>query len=291
MTRSFTNAISGVIGPNLDILAPDVNTDARVMGWVMDSYSSRAGWSPAVVTGKPIDLGGVPGRVEATGRGVVAVTAATLTALGRNLVGQRIVIQGFGNVGRHVAQIAAEHGAVIVGVSDVSGGRHIREGVDVPTLLAEVQPGTLLKEVGIGDFVTNAELLALDCDVLIPAALENAIDATNVRDVRARLVVEAANHPVSPEADAVLSEGGVIVVPDILANAGGVTGSYFEWTSNLTGFRWSEERFNDQLLDFLDRAFQAMWKHHLERGVDLRTAAYMVGIARVAEAVRLRGLA
>ena len=291
VTRSFTNAISGVIGPNLDILAPDVSTDARVMGWVMDSYSSRAGWSPAVVTGKPIDLGGVPGRVEATGRGVVAVTAATLTALGRNLVGQRIVIQGFGNVGRHVAQIAAEHGAVIVGVSDVSGGRHIREGVDVPTLLAVVQPGTLLKEVGIGDFVTNAELLALDCDVLIPAALENAIDTTNVRDVRARLIVEAANHPVSPEADAVLSEGGVIVVPDILANAGGVTGSYFEWTSNLTGFRWSEERFNDQLLDFLERAFQAMWKRHLERGVDLRTAAYMVGIARVAEAVRLRGLA
>ena len=234
VTRSFINAISGVIGPNLDILAPDVNTDARVMGWVMDSYSSRAGWSPAVVTGKPIDLGGIPGRVEATGRGVVAVTAATLTALGRNLVGQRIVIQGFGNVGRHVAQIAAEHGAVIMGVSDVSGGRHIPRGVDVPTLLAEVQPGTLLKEVGIGDFVTNAELLALECDVLIPAALENAIDTTNVRDVRARLVVEAANHPVSLEADAVLSEGGVIVVPDILANAGGVTGSYFEWTSNLT---------------------------------------------------------
>ena len=278
-TRSFTNAISGVIGPNLDILAPDVNTDARVMGWVMDAYSSRAGWSPAVATGKPIDLGGIPGRVEATGRGVVAVTAATLTALGRSLVGQRVVIQGFGNVGRHVAQIAAEQGAVIVGVSDVSGGRHIREGVDVPALLSEVKPGTLLKEVEIGDFVTNAELLALDCDVLIPAALENAIDSANAADVRAHLVVEAANHPVSLEADASLSEGGVIVVPDILANAGGVTGSYFEWTSNLTEFRWSEEQFNTQLLDFIDRAFQAMWERHLERGVDLRTAAYMVGIA------------
>src|SRR6202050_514978 len=264
VTRSYTNAIAGVIGPNLDILAPDVNTDARVMGWVMDAYSSRAGWSPAVATGKPIDLGGIPGRVEATGRGVVAVAAATLTALGRSLVGQRVIIQGFGNVGRHVAQIAAEQGAVIVGVSDVSGGRHIREGVDVPALLAEVKPGTLLKEVEIGDFVTNAELLALDCDVLIPAALENAIDTTNAADVRAQLAAEAANHPVSLEAAASLSEGGVIVVPDILANAGGVTGSYFEWTSNLTEFRWSEERFNEELLDFMDRAFRATGEQHID---------------------------
>ncbi len=291
VTRSYTNAISGVIGPNLDILAPDVNTDARVMGWVMDAYSSRAGWAPAVATGKPIDLGGIPGRVEATGRGVVAVAASTLTALGRTFAGQRVVIQGFGNVGRHVAQLAAEQGALITGVSDVSGGRHNRDGIDVPALLAKVQPGTLLKEVDVGDFVTNGELLSLDCDVLIPAALENAIDAENVAGVRASLIVEAANHPVSTEADATLAENGVTVVPDILANAGGVTGSYFEWTSNLTEFRWSEEQFNKQLLDFLDRAFRTMWDRHLERGVDLRTAAYMVGIDRVAEAVRLRGLA
>jgi glutamate dehydrogenase (NAD(P)+) len=291
VTRSYTNAISGVIGPNLDILAPDVNTDARVMGWVMDAYSSRAGWSPAVATGKPIDLGGIPGRVEATGRGVVAVTAATLTALGRSLAGQRIVIQGFGNVGRHVAQIAAQQGAVIVGVSDVSGGRATTEGLDVAALLAKVPPGILLNDVGVGDLLTNAELLGLDCDVLIPAALENAIDASNVGGVRASLIVEAANHPVAPEADAALAEAGVVVVPDILANAGGVTGSYFEWTSNLTEFRWSEEQFNQQLLEFLDRAFRSMWERHRERKVDLRTAAYMVGIDRVAEAVRLRGLA
>ena len=185
---------------------------------------------------------------------------------GATLAGQRLVIQGFGNVGRHVAQIAAEQGAVIVGVSDVSGGRHVAEGFDVPALLAAPQPGALLKEVGIGDFVTNAELLALDCDVLIPAALENAIDATNVATVRAPLVVEAANHPVSPEADAVLAEGGVIVVPDILANAGGVTGSYFEWTSNLTEFRWSEERFNEQLLAFMDRASERRGRHTRTRG-------------------------
>ena len=291
VTRSYTNAISGVIGPNLDILAPDVNTDARVMGWVMDAYSSRAGWSPAVVTGKPIELGGIPGRVQATGRGVVAVTAATLTALGRNLAGQRVVIQGFGNVGRHVAQIAGEQGAVIVGISDVTGGRAVREGLDVPELLAKVPPGAVLKDAAVGDFVTNAELLSLDCDVLIPAALENAINASNVASVRASIVVEGANHPVSHEADAVLAEGGVIVVPDILANAGGVTGSYFEWTSNLTEFRWSEEQFNKQLLEFLGRAFRSMWDRHLERGVNLRTAAYMIGIDRVAEAVRLRGLA
>jgi glutamate dehydrogenase (NAD(P)+) len=290
-TRSYTHAISGVIGPNVDILAPDVNTDARVMGWVMDAYSSRAGWSPAVATGKPLDLGGVPGRAEATGRGVVAVTAATLAAQGRALRGQRLAIQGFGNVGRHVAQFAAEQGATVIAVSDVSGGRHDADGFDVTSLLAQVQPGSLLKEVAVGDFVTNAELLALDCDVLVPAALENAIDATNVSGVQATLVVEAANHPVTPEADSVLGDRGIIVVPDILANAGGVTGSYFEWTSNLTEFRWPEERFNTELFAFLERAFRLVWEYHLERGVDLRTAAYMVGIARVAEATRLRGLA
>ena len=256
-TRSFTHAISGVIGPNTDILAPDVNTDARVMGWVMDAYSSRAGWSPAVATGKPLDLGGVPGRVEATGRGVVAATRAVLTAQGRAFPGQRVVIQGFGNVGRHVAQFAAEQGAVVIGVSDVSGGRHVPDGIDVDALLAEIRPGVLLKEAGEGDFVTNAELLALECDVLVPAALENAIDAGNVASVRAPFIVEAANHPISPDADTFLAERGVIVVPDILANAGGVTGSYFEWTSNLTAFRWSEERFNEELLIFLNQRVPA----------------------------------
>jgi glutamate dehydrogenase (NAD(P)+) len=291
VTRSYTNAIAGVIGPNLDVLAPDVNTDARVMGWVMDAYSSRAGWSPAVVTGKPLDLGGIPGRVEATGRGVVAVTAATLNALGKNLAGQRLVVQGFGNVGHHVAAIAAEQGAKIVGVSDVSGGRAAPQGIDMADLLARTEQGTLLKEVDVGDLVTNAEILSLECDVLIPAALENAIDADNVANVHASLIVEAANHPISPEADAALAEGGVTVVPDILANAGGVTGSYFEWTSNLTAFRWSEEQFNQQLLEFLERAFKAVWDRHVERNVDVRTAAYMVGIDRVAEAIRLRGLA
>jgi glutamate dehydrogenase (NAD(P)+) len=290
-TRSFIHAISGVIGPTLDILAPDVNTDAWVMGWVMDAYSSQAGWSPAVVTGKPLDLGGIAGRVSATGRGVVSATSAALVALGRSLTGQRLVVQGFGNVGRHVAQIAAEQGAIVVAVSDVSGGRHVPEGIDVPALLTEVQPGVLLKDIKAGDFVTNAELLALDCDVLIPAALENAIDADNAAKVRATVVVEAANHPVTPEADSTLRDGGVIVVPDILANAGGVTGSYFEWTSNLTALRWTEEQFNQQLLEFMDRAFRSVWERHVERGVDLRTAAYMVGITRVAEATQLRGLA
>jgi glutamate dehydrogenase (NAD(P)+) len=290
-TRSFTHAISGVIGPTADILAPDVNTNAQVMGWVMDAYSSQAGWSPAVVTGKPLDLGGVPGRVESTGRGVVTITASTLAAQGQQLAGRRVAVQGFGNVGRHVAQFASEQGAAVVAVSDVSGGRSVPKGIDVPSLLAAMEPGVLLKGVAIGDSITNDELLALDCDVLIPAALENAIDGTNASSVRAPLVVEAANHPVTPEADAALRESGVTVVPDILANAGGVTGSYFEWTANLTAFRWSEERFNQELLSFLGRAFQSVWERSVERKVDLRTAAYMVGIARVAEAVRLRGLA
>jgi glutamate dehydrogenase/leucine dehydrogenase len=212
-------------------------------------------------------------------------------ALGRTLTGQRLVVQGFGNVGRHVAEIAAEQGAIVVGVSDVSGGRHAPAGIDVPALLTEAQPGVLLKDIETGDFVTNAELLALDCDVLIPAALENAVDAGNAGQVRATVVVEAANHPVTPEADSTLRDGGVTIVPDILANAGGVTGSYFEWTSNLTAFRWTEEQFNHQLLEFMDRAFRSVWERHIERGVDLRTAAYMVGITRVAEATQLRGLA
>ena len=290
-TRSFTHAIAGMIGPNLDILAPDVNTDARVMGWVMDAYSSQAGWSPAVTTGKPLDLGGIPGRLEATGRGVVAVTAATLTAQGRSLSGQRVAVQGFGNVGRHVAQFAAEQGGLVVAVSDVTGGRADARGIDVPALLAEVGPGVTLKEATVGEVVTNAEVLASECDVLVPAALENALDATNVGSVRASLVVEAANHPITPDADRILQDRGAVVVPDILANAGGVTGSYFEWTANLTAFRWSEERFNNELLSFLDRAFRLAWDLHLERRVDLRTAAYMVGLGRVADAIRLRGLA
>lgn len=290
-TRSFTHAISAVIGPNLDIVAPDVNTNPQVMAWVMDAYSAQVGWSPAVATGKPLDLGGIPGRVEATGRGVVAVTASMLGALGKSLAGQRLVVQGFGNVGRHVARFAAEQGARIVGVSDVSGGRAAAEGLDVPSLLTATASGGLLKEVGAGDFVSNAELLALECDVLVPAAMENAIDAENVATVRAPLVVEAANHPVTPEADAALGAGGVLVVPDILANAGGVTGSYFEWTANRTAFRWSEEQFNQELLEFMDRGFRQVWDRHVEAGVDLRTAAYMVGMGRVAEATRLRGLA
>lgn len=291
-TRSFTHAISGVIGPDLDVLAPDVNTDARVMGWVMDAYSSRAGWSPAVATGKPLDLGGLAGRLEATGRGVVAILAATLEALGQTLRRQRLVVQGFGNVGRHVAKFAVEQGAVVIAVSDVSGGRAATGagGLDLAGLLAAT-PGMLLKELAIGDFITNDELLALDCDVLVPAALEDAVRADNVERVRAPLIVEAANHPVTPEADAILRRRGVTVVPDILANAGGVTGSYFEWTANRTAFSWSERRFNEELLAFLERAFRRVWDQHLEHDVDLRTAAYMVGISRVAEAVRLRGLA
>jgi glutamate dehydrogenase (NAD(P)+) len=290
-TRSFTLAISELIGPNTDIVAPDVNTDGRVMAWVMDAYSSRHGWSPAVATGKPIELGGVRGRLEATGRGVVSTLEATLDAQGRHLAGQRVVIQGFGNVGRHAAAVAADRGAVIIGLSDVSGGRTDPDGLDVAGIESKLSASATLDEVPIGDFVTNAELLALDCDVLIPAALENAIDADNVDTVRAPLIVEAANHPVTPEADAALSAAGVLVVPDILANAGGITGSYFEWTANLTAFQWSEDRFNHELLTFMHRAFHEAWNVSLERRVDLRTAAYMVGMSRVAEAIHLRGLA
>ncbi len=290
-TRSLTLAVSQLIGPTSDILAPDINTDSQTMAWIMDAYSSRHGWAPACATGKPIDLGGVAGREQATGRGVAFILSSYLDVRGMSLAGQRVVVQGFGNVGRWTAKFLAEQGAKVVGVSDVSGGRHHVSGLDIGALMKRTSDGSLLSGVDVGDPVTNEELLQLDCDVLIPAALAGAINAVNVSDVKAHVVVEAANHPTTPEADRILREGGVGVVPDILANAGGVTGSYFEWTENLQAFRWAERQFNTELIVFMRRAFELTRSAQERYGVDMRTAAYTVGVERVARAVRLRGLA
>ena len=277
-TRSFTHAISGVIGPNIDILAPDVNTDARVMGWVMDAYSSRAGWSPAVVTGKPLELGWDPrpGRGDRAGGG------------GRHRGDADRPRAPIGRPAPRRSRASATSGDTSPN-SLPSWGRCSWASPTSPAAATSpaastcrpcsTRPATRrAAEGGRGGRLRHQRRAAGPrCDLLIPAALENAIDEENVTQVRASLLVEAANHPVSPRPTQPWRERGVIVVPDILANAGGVTGSYFEWTSNLTEFRWSEERFIDELLVTMDRAFRAVWQRHLERGVDLRTAAYLVG--------------
>jgi glutamate dehydrogenase (NAD(P)+) len=290
-TRSLTLAVSHIIGPTTDILAPDVNTDAQTMAWIMDAYSSRHGWAPACVTGKPVELGGVAGRQQATGRGAVHVLHSFLEAQGKSLVGARVAVQGFGNVGRWTAKFLGDRGALVIAVSDVSGGRHNPSGLDVEGLMARTADGSLLSHVDIGDAISNNELLGLECDILVPAALGGAINSDNAPGVRAHVVLEAANHPTTPEADKMLQDGGVALIPDILANAGGVTGSYFEWTENVQAFKWTERQFEEELATFMGRAFDLSVSTQRRYGVDLRTAAYVVGVERVDRAVGLRGLA
>lgn len=291
LTRRYTLAISHVIGVNRDIPAPDVNTNAQTMAWMMDAFSSRHGYTPAICTGKPLDLGGAPGREAATGRGVVFVLEAAAKHWGIDLGSQRVAIQGFGNVGSWAARELHLRGIPVVAVSDVSGGRYRPGGLDVAALLGAASAGSLLGEAdpALGDRITNEELLTLDCDVLIPAALGEVIHGGNAAAVKARLVVEAANNPTTPEADKVLNDAGVKVVPDILANAGGVTGSYFEWAQNIQQFRWREDRFNDELGQAMTRAFEATVAFAEAHGTSLRKAAFAIAIERVARAERLRG--
>ena len=289
LTRRFTLSISHVIGVNRDIPAPDVNTNPQVMAWMMDAYSSRYGYSPAIVTGKPVDLGGAPGREAATGRGLVFVLEAAARHWSLDLPALRVVVQGFGNVGSWVCRELHARGVRVVAVSDVSGGQHRADGLDVPALLERAATREPLAGSRLGDDVTNDELLELDCDVLVPAALGDVLRGDNAARVRARYVVEGANHPTTPEADTILCEAGVTVVPDVLANAGGVTGSYFEWAQNIQQFRWKEERFNEELRDAMEHAFDATATFAERHGCTLRKAAFAIGIDRVARAARLRG--
>ena len=289
MTRRFTLAISHVLGVNRDVPAPDVNTNAAVMAWMMDAYSSRYGYTPAIVTGKPIELGGAPGREAATGRGCVYVLEAAAQHWSVNLAEARVVIQGFGNVGSWAARELQTLGIKVVGVSDVSGGVWRQDGLDIDAVVAWAVARRPLAGSGLGDDVTNEELLELDCDVLLPAALGEVLTDANADRVRASIVVEGANHPTTPEADKVLEDRGVRVVPDILANAGGVTGSYFEWAQNIQQFKWKEERFNTELRDAMVRAFDATVVFAESRNVSMRKAAFAIGIERVARAARLRG--
>lgn len=289
LTRRFTRAVKHIIGPHRDIPAPDMNTDARVMAWMMDEWSLRHGHTPAIVTGKPVALGGAPGREQATGRGVAYVLDAFAEDAGFELEGLRVAVQGFGNVGSWLVDELGHLGASVIAVSDVDGGRHDPDGLDVAGLLEAVRGGASLHTAGTGAEITNEELLALECDVLVPAALGNVITADNAPNVAAGVVLEAANHPVTPAADDVLHDAGVAVVPDILVNAGGVTGSYFEWTQNIQRFTWSEERFCRELRERIVAAYREVHHRAAGPGAPLRQAAYAIGIERVAEASHLRG--
>jgi glutamate dehydrogenase (NAD(P)+) len=291
MTRRFANGIHHVIGPYRDIPAPDMNTNAQTMAWMMDAYSATHGYSPAIVTGKPLDLGGAPGREAATGRGVVYVLQAHCEARGLDFPALRVAVQGFGNVGSWAALEAAARGATVVAVSDRFGGVRREAGLDVELLARIVHQGGRVEdtdEPGV-DRITNEELLVGPCDVLIPAALGEVIDADNAEDVQARVVVEAANYPVTPHADKILGDRDITVVPDVLANAGGVTGSYFEWTQNIQQFTWKEPQFNEELHDRLHTAYHATSAAAAELGCTLRQAAFAIGIRKVAHASRLRG--
>jgi glutamate dehydrogenase (NAD(P)+) len=291
LTRRYTTEIQPFIGPNQDIPAPDVNTNPQIMAWLMDTYSMNVGYSvPGVTTGKPIVLGGSEGRNEATGRGCVFTIESAARVLDFNLAKARTVVQGFGNAGSVAARLMAELGSPVVAVSDSRGGTYNPSGLDLDAVSAhKARTGSVLG-FRDGEDVTNEELLVLPTDILIPAALENQITAGNVDQIQARLIAEAANGPTTPEADAILYDRGVFVIPDILANAGGVTVSYFEWVQALQAFPWTEHEVNERLRRIMNRAFDAVSSTSSKYGVHMRTAALVRGIDRVAEFTRLRGI-
>jgi len=289
MTRRFTAAISHVIGVYRDIPAPDMNTNAQTMAWMMDTFGARAGHSPACVTGKPVALGGAPGREQATGRGVIYVLEAYAREHGLAMSELRLVVQGFGNVGSWAALEAESLGCRIIAASDRFGGVYHEPGLDVSKLVDAVRTGGSVIEVTGYDAISNEELLEVDCDVLIPAALDEVVHSNNADRVRAGVIVEAANYPITPLGDKILGDRGIVVIPDILANAGGVTGSYFEWTQNIQQFTWKESRFNEELRDKMQVAYAHTSAMAADKGCTMRQAAFAIGIQRVAEAARLRG--
>ncbi|HEX7119291.1 MAG TPA: Glu/Leu/Phe/Val dehydrogenase dimerization domain-containing protein [Longimicrobiales bacterium] len=289
MTRTFVQRVHRFIGPDEDIPAPDVNTNAQVMAWIVDEFAKFHGFHPAVVTGKPIELGGSLGRVSATGRGIAVVTARAAADLGIELDGATVAIHGFGNVGSWSAHYLAEMGARIVSVSDVRGGIFAGDGLDIERVRrVAAEHGSVVAMEGV-EVIRNEDPLYLDVDILVPAALGSVIHGDNVGDVRARMIVEGANGPITPVADERLNERGVPVIPDILANAGGVTVSYFEWAQNLQKFRWTAERVDQELVRTLSAAYDAVRAAVGEHHVTYREAAYMLAIQRVAAATRLRG--
>jgi glutamate dehydrogenase (NAD(P)+) len=288
LTRKFTSRIGFALGVQQDIPAPDVNTSAQTMAWIMDQYSTQFGYAPGIVTGKPIELGGSFGREAATGRGVSIVTQAAAADEGLDIEGARIVIQGFGNVGSYTAQLLSERGAKIVAVGDHTGALFNGDGFDIPALLRHAQSERSISGFP-GEVIASDTLLEQECDILIPAALGGVITRDNAGDVRARMVVEAANSPITTIGDEILNERNILVVPDILANAGGVTASYFEWVQNVQAFSWEEDRVNEQLEKYMLQAYQSVRSIMKERSARMRTAAFSIAIERVAKAEKIRG--
>jgi glutamate dehydrogenase (NAD(P)+) len=291
LTRRFTAELEPVIGPDSDIPAPDMGTGAREMAWMMDTYSMHRGFSvPAVVTGKPIEIGGSEGRLEATGHGVALCVAEGARRMGLPWPNVRVAVQGFGNVGGATARRLAEMGCRIVAVSDLSGGVYRPEGLDVSALVRHVQEHGRIAGFGGGDAIDNVQILTCDCDVLVPAAMEQQLGEHNAPAVQARLIVEGANGPVDAAADQIFARRGIVVVPDVLANAGGVTVSYFEWVQGRESFFWSEAEVGERLDAILTRAFADIWNTAQVQQTTLREAALILAVDRVARALTLRGL-
>lgn len=296
LTRRYTAMILPLIGPERDIPAPDVGTNAEVMGWIMDTYSMFKGYTvPGVVTGKPIEAGGSLGRTAATGRGVMLITREILKTLGIPVEGTRVAVQGFGNVGGTAAYLLHQMGLTVVAISDVSGGMYCPTGINVADVRSFIQsnPGKLLKDYPLPEGakrVTNDEVITCDTDILVPAALENQITADNANDIKAKLVIEGANGPTTVEGDEILAKKGVCVMPDILCNAGGVVVSYFEWVQNIQSLTWDEDEVNSNLEKIMVKAFNQVWNLKEDKGVTPRMAAYMVALDRIAKAKKIRGV-
>lgn len=290
VTRRFIGNIKEIIGPNVDIPAPDVNTNAQVMAWVMDEYSRFYGFSPAVVTGKPIDLHGSLGREEATGRGVAFITADMMTDWGKSLQGARICIQGFGNVGSFAALFLYQMGAKVVAVSDIAGGLYHPEGLPILDLFDYARAHRGIAGFSEAEAISGDAIFTIPSDVFIPAALGGVLDHHRAKALQTTMVIEAANAPTTPEGDAVLQQRGIPVVPDILANAGGVTVSYFEWVQNIQQFRWDGERVNQELKKTMAKAYRDIMQLAKSRQTSLRTAAFVLALGRVAKATVMRGI-
>lgn len=291
VTRRYTAEIMALLGPDTDVPAPDVNTNEQVMAWIMDTYSQHARHTVTpIVTGKPIEMGGSLGRRDATGRGCMLMTIEALRHLGIPVEGARVVVQGFGNVGSTAARLCAQRGMKVVAISDHTTGIVDEGGIDLPAAADHVRGGSDLDTFSGGDAITNAELLELECEVLVPAALENQITRANAPRIAARIICEGANGPTTANADSILEEKGVFVIPDILANAGGVTVSYFEWVQNREGYYWSKERVEKRLQKIMVNSFKDVMRFTENHGVSPRTACYMLAIDRVAYVHRLRGM-
>ena len=294
LTRRFTAMIAPIIGPDQDVPAPDVGTTPEIMGWIMDTYSMLHGRCVhGVVTGKPVEIGGALGRKEATGRGVMLNAKFILEKLGRKPEETTVAIQGQGNVGGVSAELMDKEGFKVVAVSDISGGLYDPDGLDIPAIRKHLSVRGVTLETfpaGKAKRISNSELLELPVDMLVPAALENQINGSNADRVQAKIIVEGANGPLSNEADEILDAKGVVIVPDILANAGGVVVSYFEWVQNIQSMDWSEEEVNARLFEIISRAFKGVWDISQEKNVTLRTGAYLIAVKRVVEAKKLRGI-